>query len=388
MRACYQVDDAPTAKRKGFTLVELLVVIAIIGVLAGLILPAVQSARNASRRMQCLNNLKNLSLAVLNHATAHSGRLPSLFDDYPSGKLSWVVALLRELEEADVRRTIEAGEYNVPDGSPRVSLSILQCPVDVGRTGDSSGALDTPGALSYVANAGYMDEETWDRENWPDPATTPPASQISTEFDNNTFTAFTIDWNDNGVCPKCASPQNDGGDSRLASAGGVFFAPVARMTSLVTLKFIERGDGQTNTLMLSENLQAGEWDVPAAIHDVAFTLRVVNNNILSSPNGSPVAIADPAENSIGQSAGTPLRARQLRVAHPEPDFGDSFINIDKDTMAEGHAPRPSSNHRGLVNVAFCDGHADNLSEKIDQRVYASLMSPDGQQQGQTLTENY
>ena len=72
-----QIVGCPSpATRLGFTLVELLVVIAIIGVLVALLLPAVQSAREAARRAQCLNQLKNLGLACLNYESARS-RLPA-----------------------------------------------------------------------------------------------------------------------------------------------------------------------------------------------------------------------------------------------------------------------------------------------------------------------
>ena len=104
-------------RRYGFTLVELLVVIAIIGILIALLLPAVQAAREAARRMQCSSNLKQIALGCLSYESAYQ-TLPvstSFIDwpDTPGTGASWMVAILSYVEQGAIYDTmvIEGGIY-------------------------------------------------------------------------------------------------------------------------------------------------------------------------------------------------------------------------------------------------------------------------------------
>jgi prepilin-type N-terminal cleavage/methylation domain-containing protein/prepilin-type processing-associated H-X9-DG protein len=130
--------------RNGFTLVELLVVIAIIGVLVALLLPAIQAAREAARRGQCANNLKQLGLAAQNHHDAQKifptggwgwfwvGDADRGFKrDQPGG---WIFNLLPYLEQAQMHKTAGDGSRDtISAGQGAATLSIIKSPVTMIR---------------------------------------------------------------------------------------------------------------------------------------------------------------------------------------------------------------------------------------------------------------
>src|SRR5690606_29045010 len=119
-------------RRQGFTLIELLVVIAIIAVLIALLLPAVQQAREAARRSQCKNNLKQLGLAMHNYLDVH-GVFPFgqiYFTTRPSGatdsRVSWFWMILPFVEQSAVYSKLD---FTVPTySSPNSSVNTTPMP--------------------------------------------------------------------------------------------------------------------------------------------------------------------------------------------------------------------------------------------------------------------
>ena len=135
-------------KNKAFTLVELLVVIAIIATLIGLLLPAVQSVREAARRTQCASNMRQLGLAVLAYADAHQGRIPRTDHDKDANgnSLSWVYTVAPFLESCDAVRICPSDAR----GSERRDAMATSYIVSAYLT------MDIPGAVSRVKQVTAM----------------------------------------------------------------------------------------------------------------------------------------------------------------------------------------------------------------------------------------
>lgn len=174
-------------KQRGFTLVELLVSIAIIGVLVGLLLPAVQAAREAARRMQCGNNLKQIGLGLHNYHSSFrqfpftSTSVQGSATVCQSGLLSWLTMILPQVEQGPLFESINfsfglAGNCNLPSASSHRTVridashpnaaaaatvvSLYICPSDsLTQNADAGTAPPAPG--SYAANIGWPIGSSW-----------------------------------------------------------------------------------------------------------------------------------------------------------------------------------------------------------------------------------
>jgi len=171
----------PKRAKKGFTLIELLVVIAIIAILIALLLPAVQQAREAARRSQCKNNLKQIGLALMNyhdvHKTFPSGiaiaasdpnKVPAQDAVGTSNYFSWTTQILPMFDQGPLFKKLNTklnfGDSTGTSTNPllvKTVLTAMRCPSDAGPDQDPSGSTAAGitqnfdmGTSNYVGNYG------------------------------------------------------------------------------------------------------------------------------------------------------------------------------------------------------------------------------------------
>jgi prepilin-type N-terminal cleavage/methylation domain-containing protein len=310
-------------QRRAFTLVELLVVIAIIGILVGLLLPAVQSAREAARRMQCSNNVKQFALAMHSYHAAHSafplgsmqgpGDVNAQRSPFDSSRwyddFSWLAATGPFIEQQAWYDTFDfklSVSHPSQEAGRRAKIAIFGCPSD------------------------GMAENEWYSGQW---------CRVRTNY--------VVNWGNTGFAQK--------DHSGLVFGGAPFTFRVSRKTSHIK-------DGTSNTLFVSETLtpKGPNWEGP--LGETIISTGGHTFDTFVTPNSKvpdEVVRRCPAQ---GTKGGT----RCVQIA------GD----LEKDIPATHHCAA-RSNHPGGVVAGMGDGSVHYFNDSIDLVTWRNLSTANG-----------
>lgn len=297
-------------RRSGFTLIELLVVIAIIGVLIALLLPAVQAAREAARRSQCTNNLKQIGIALHNYHDT----LGSL----PCGQVAVrsYSALAQALPFMEQTNTFNAINFSLLNGDPvndtarLTKLSVLICPSDVANKLPARGA-----QTNYHANKGTN-----------------------------------VIWTD-----------QSGPNVNLPLANGTFvYGQAFRLGDVI--------DGLSGTAFFSERVLAdGSNSIVSPLEDVFFPKSAPTTPDEALQQCLALDIND-LSNQAPVFMGAPWMDGQHTYMHSSPPNGRScgFFTVNRATMP------PSSRHPGGVNVLHGDGSVKFVKQTTNLVTWRAL----------------
>jgi type II secretory pathway pseudopilin PulG len=346
--------------------VELLVVIAIIGILVALLLPAIQAAREAARRNQCLNNITQLTKGMLNYESSYKG-FPPMADAWTQGQCmeiypnactpgrwfdghGWYSLIAPYIEEntwASLINFKQSISY-APNGlaSPHYRarttfLNIHACPSDIG-----------------------IQRNEWEHANWARTRT-----NYVVNAGNNVYGQYDVQVGSN-VLPFGGAPFRGGKRT-----------PVGKIS-----------DGLSQTMMISEilvlpELSAGQgggaanWGGPYSDTNTALggqTFTGMNPPNSRAPDGIARVIPQPAAflaNNIPFPCQVPGCNGVNFVGGGRGSTIPPELNEDRDTRLQWVTPR--SHHPGGVNASRCDGSADFVSEDIDQFAWNAMTSASG-----------
>ncbi len=379
-----QLLVAMRCQRFAMTLVEWLVVVVCVGILLGLLLPAINIQRRPPRRHQCAAHLRNLALAAIQYENAN-GEFPGYVMDFgtwnagqtpmdpsnpeadPSDLVrhrkigTWAVAILPWLDAqptyehwTDDRFPIAfSGSQSMPLSSGESgegfamlaapNLAIYQCPAN--PCGDA-----THGRNSYICNAGMY-------HRGPGGA---PAWQI-----DRAGVLVTIDFarsmaKANGVFNNKVSAIDVAGNS-------VSVGPAVSLADLT--------DGQAYTMLFSENLQAMPWH-RAGLIDA--------QDLVVAEGSSQLLFEETSRYTQGmvwhfedRSVENALAVNPVHRINGPPSGKDVFVQRMNARNAP-HLARPSSAHIDGVNAAMADGSTRFISSTTDYRIYQALLTPNGE----------
>jgi prepilin-type N-terminal cleavage/methylation domain-containing protein/prepilin-type processing-associated H-X9-DG protein len=360
----------------GFTLVELLVVIAIIGILVALLLPAIQASREAARRTECANKIKQIALALHNHHASHNSLPPGVpqcnnrtwhqgGSDQCQGPV-WTLNILAELEEPTLAQYVLDGmevctnvsddlEHAAPNGdadprnvsrfTPRAFICPSAEPMSAGNRIDSFDHDDYTSKGNYAACWGsghYLDF---------DPRVPVPPE---IEAKRGAFGIVMVPgWEGRTVQPRAH------GKWKMGLGIGTKFAQIT--------------DGSSNTLMVSEVVGVdssldgrGGW--------VLQSMGSSNFSAKWEPNAQGDGIDPETNESLPKHDRIGIcDARGIQAADP------LFCTTRRQDGQVWAAAR--SRHPGGVNAAMCDASVRFVTDGIDLRTWRALATRDGGEVG-------
>lgn len=369
--------------RPGFTLVELLVVITIIGILMGLLIPAVNAAREAARRNQCATQLKNLALAAIQHENT-KGELPGYLQSFgnfngtgidPSDPTStppaahvklgtWAVSLMPWLDNQPTYEFWTEDRYPIIDGAggdleatneqtgagvgfhklSAPNMAIMQCPSSPNNGGEYA-------RNNYISNNGMF--------------TLPTSTGGGTT--PGTLVSF------------AKSMERANGAFNNKFNGNVSASVAAQVGPRVRLDDMK--DGQGNTMLFSENVQAMPWNRPGFYNAANLT----GGNVFYPPNArytqgmlwfyeDPQSTATiPWSHGVPNPVGVKHKINGRGQPANESIFVETMSSPATGTSSYDLA-RPSSAHVDGVNAGMADGGTRYITNSVDYRVYQALLT--------------